>query len=883
MAKYTPDEACFDAANAASGGKLTREEIEAAFQRIADHKAKLEADGDTTNLGDKLKAFAEREGERTRIAAAMQRRHAALNVLVRDRLDETVGRHLEAGLTPRQALLAVVEGTQRGVRGGRNSVAALNLAYEARYIGALMADIQANRPHLVDALRDPKLDADIMREMSELKNGGKPGITGNEDAKYVADVFARFAELSRTDLNRLGASIGKLDGWAGAQTHDDVRMIAAGKDAWVASVFRKLDLTRTFPDIAEPAEALEALRDIFDTIVTGLPNKPSAKEKGQRVNPANLAKSLGKSRVLHFRDADAALAYRDEFGYGNTVSGMIAHLRNAARAAANMQALGPNPEVMFGAVAEGLKRRAKDDPNLSPEVKARQIAKLTTDGGALRHAIDISTGLVSRPVNVTAAKIGSDIRAVQSMAKLGGAVLSSVTGDNVTAAAASMFRGSGFFNGLVTQIGGIMKGRPKGEQAEIAALLGEGFDGLIGHIVAPAAANDGPVGKMAKLQEIFFRLNGLTWWTDASRSVAGRTIAAEMGMRAKTAYSALPANYRHVLGLHDIDAAKWNAIRRAEFRESNGRSYVTPDRVRDLPDTVIEPLVAKRVAAARKASRIDEAKTPATRAKRQAVFDERRAAILGDGRRELELSVLGFIADEVNFGIIETDARSRRTTTLGLRPGTIAGETIRFISQFKSFPIAFTQRVGGRALYGFGKDASYLESTAHIGSLIAGMTMAGYLTVVMKDLVRGYWPPRDPTDPKTMAAAFIQGGAFGLYGDFLFSQTNRFGGSVLESAAGPTIGAAADLIELGLKSRDATAGKIIGEEAKAPYAEAVNLIAGNTPGASLFYIRPALDFLVLNSLRDAISPGYLRRQDTTRRKDYGQTRFRPATVSEALR
>jgi hypothetical protein len=1110
-AKYTPDEACFDAANAAARGRLNRDEINEAFQRIADQKAKLEAAGETTNLGDKLKSFAAREGERTRIAAAMQRRHAALNVLVRDRLDETIGRHLGAGLTPRQALLAVVEGTQRGVQGGRNSVAALNLAYEARYIGALMADIQANRPHLVDALRDPKLDADIMREMAELKEGGKPGITGNEDAAYAAKVFATYAELSRTDLNRLGASIGKLDGWAGAQTHDDIKMIAAGKDAWVASVFPKLDLARTFPDMADGAEVFDTLGEIFDTIITNLPNRPTPKEKGQRVNPANLAKSLGKSRVLHFSDADTALAYRDEFGYGNTVSGMIAHLRNSARAAANMQALGPNPELMFGSVAEGLKRRIKDasidaadqavklagidrdiakvaaNKELKPKErdawvkrlearkdeitaagilssaeKAKQISQLNTDGGALRHAIDISTGLVSRPVNVTAAKIGSDIRAVQSMAKLGGAVLSSVTGDNVTAAAASMFRGSGFFNGLVTQIGGIMKGRPKGEQAEIAALINEGLDGLLGYIVAPAAASDGPVGKMSKIQEIFFRLNGLTWWTDASRSVAGRTIAAEMGMRAKSAFADLPANYRHVLGLHDITEAKWNAIRQAEFRESNGRSYVTPDRIRALSDDAIEPLVAKRIAAEkasledfrrrnretdaqeaewianRKAklddwqaaadtrlesmlagneirseiekqiagrridlerAQIEEARTEIeilsaaremktgdslrrllveardgrnveglqekgdavvarlshrdfqggrelgvryqraratirklrgdivkieakalkqdgaaiarvndtfqrrnaelnqfvdrsyTReqaradalAHAEAAHPERLAAIREDGRRELELSVLSFIADEVNFGIIETDARSRRTTTLGLRPGTIAGETIRFISQFKSFPIAFTQRVGGRTLYGFSKDASYLERTAHIGTLIAGMTMAGYLTVVMKDLVRGYWPPRDPTDPKTIAAAFVQGGAAGLYGDFLFSQSNRFGGSVLESAAGPTIGAAADLIELGLKSRDAIGDKIIGEEAKAPYAEAVNLIAGNTPGASLFYIRPALDFLVLNSLRDAISPGYLRRQDTTRRKDYGQTRFRPATVSEALR
>ena len=43
---------------------------------------------------------------------------------------------------------------------------------------------------------------------------------------------------------------------------------------------------------------------------------------------------VGKSRVLHFKDADSALAYRSEFGYGNTVSGIFSHLRRSARLAA---------------------------------------------------------------------------------------------------------------------------------------------------------------------------------------------------------------------------------------------------------------------------------------------------------------------------------------------------------------------------------------------------------------------------------------------------------------------------------------------------------------------------------------------------------------------
>ncbi|TIS17632.1 MAG: hypothetical protein E5X10_02810, partial [Mesorhizobium sp.] len=246
--RFKIGDACFGAANAASGGKLNREEIEAAYQRMAEYKQTLQASGNIDGMADKLRSFAEKEAERTKIAAAMQRRHAALNILVRDRLDQTVTGFINAGMSPRKALLAVLEGTQKGIEGGRNSVGALNMAYEARYIGGLFGELQAKSPHLIHALRDPKLDADIMREMAELKEGGKPGITGNKDAQLVAKTFATYAEMSRTDLNKLGASIGKLDGWAGAQTHDNIKMIAAGKEAWISSILPKLDLARTFPD-----------------------------------------------------------------------------------------------------------------------------------------------------------------------------------------------------------------------------------------------------------------------------------------------------------------------------------------------------------------------------------------------------------------------------------------------------------------------------------------------------------------------------------------------------------------------------------------------------------------------------------------------------------
>jgi len=838
--RYKMGADCFDAANAASGARLNREAIEAAFQRVAEYRETLKASGQIDGMADKLKSFAEREAERTKIAAAMQKRHAALNILVRDRQTAAIEGMIKAGLTPRKAILAVLEGTQRGVEGGRNSVAALDMAYQARYLGGLMAELQANRPHLIHTLRDPRMDADIMREMGELREGGKPGITGNDDAKYVAKVFSSYLEMSRTDLNRLGASIGKLDGYSGAQTHDDVKMLKAGKEAWISSILPKLDIARTFPDVVTAKEIEDALSGVYDTLITGLPNKPTPGELGQRVNPANLAKRLGKSRVLHFKDADAAMAYRNQFGYGNTVSGIIGALRNSSRTAAAMESLGPNPDVMFTSLVDNLKRRIKDNPNLSDAERVKQMKGLDAQAGQLRNSLDVATGLISRPVNVTAAKIGADIRAVESMAKLGAAVFSSIS-DTVTPALASMFRGSGFFDGLAKQLDGTIRGRPKGEQAEISFLLGEGFDGIIGNIVSPAAANDGPVGKLSALQEKFFRWNGLSWWTDVQRGVAGRVISAEMGMRAKSAYADLPANYRHVLGLHGIDEAKWNAIRKVDGRESNGNLYITPDRIRELPDEAVVGL----------------GKTP------------------DDARRDLELSVLRFFADETAYGVIEVDNATRRIMTQGNRPGTFAGEALRFVAQFKGFPLAFTTRVGGRAIYGMRKDASILDRTAHIGALVAGMTMAGYMAMTMKDMAKGNWPPRDPSDLATWAAAFIQGGAAGIYGDYLFSQTNRFGGGVLDTTSGPTIGAVAELIDVSLAMRDVAVGKVTGNEANFPASRAISLLAGNTPFANLFYARPAFDYLFLNSMREAASPGYMKKQAKRRMTDYGQNTGNP--------
>lgn len=898
---YTPDPKCLAAATAAAGQNLTQQEVLDAFQRVADYRDQLRGIGGGVGMEARMRRFAAEQAEKTRIMAALARRNAARNAIIHDKIQTQIGTMVTAGIKPRNALLGLLEGIQNGVRNARVSVAATRGAYEGQYLGGLMNELQATMPHIVHLLNDQKLDADTLAEMMELKPGGKVGVTGNRDAMGLAKTFAKFAELARLDHNRLGGMMGKLLGWNGVQMHDDFKMVSGGpgaKERWIGYIATKLDMARTFPDGLTDAEVHDALGSMFDTIITGTPATPTATEMGKRVGPAGLAKQLSASRVLHFKDAESSLAYREQYGYGNTIGGMLMHLKRMAHVNANMDVLGPNPEVMFGAAAGELKRRIRDatevpdgtrygplwkryTPTLE-QWKEHESEAINTQAGALRDALDIATGLASRPVNTTLASIGGTIRLSQGMAKLGAALPTSFA-DLPTVALEGMFRGSGFVETLSHQVQNLMNSQTQ-EAKELGYLYGEGFDGLIGHVLSGMQGYDRVPGLASHLSEKFFRWNGLTGWTDIGRAGSARIIGAEMGMRSGTAHAALPPQYRHALEMNGIDATRWDIMRQGALRSSNGRAYLTPDRIAQLPDAAFMPLVGDRINAARVASRVDEAKSQAVRDARQTDFERRRAGILQDGRMDVTIAMRRFIADETSYGVIETDARSQRMTTWGMRPGTPGGEAIRFLMQFKGFPLAYSQRVLGRAIYGMRPDASTGERAMHIGALIAGLTVAGYVSMTVKDALKGY-TPRNPLSDKTginfqtMMAALQQGGAVGIYGDYLFGSTNRFGGTLLETLAGPSIGSASQLADIAFDLRDAA---VSGGDNKFSFSRAFSTLTSQVPFANLHVVKPALDYLILNSVREMLSPGYMRNQDQNREKQYGQQVIDPGLGPRSL-
>lgn len=222
---------------------------------------------------------------------------------------------------------------------------------------------------------------------------------------------------------------------------------------------------------------------------------------------------------------------------------------------------------------------------------------------------------------------------------------------------------------------------------------------------------------------------------------------------------------------------------------------------------------------------------------------------------------------ETNLAVMAPDVLTRTALNRGSKAGTYEGELFRFVSQFKSFPVSMMMKHARRI-----RDIPDTKSKIGYSVALVGIsTTLGALSMTLKDLAKGQ-DPRDMTTGKFWTAAFVQGGGLGIVGDLFYTGlggNNRFGQANWTTFAGPVASDAAALVDLTLGN--------IGEAARGEKvdfgAEAVRFAKGVTPGLSLWYLRGAIDHMVLHDLQEQLSPGYLRRMRQRAQKDWGQEYF----------
>lgn len=714
---------------------------------------------------------------------------------------------------PVEGLRSLLLGTQRAEAGARMSAAAEQRALQTSYTGGLIADV-AKVDGGIELLASGAVDDDIARALWQAGQKA-PDLDGLDPrAVELARAIRKWQEVSRLDANAAGANIGKLDDYITRQSHDAGR-ISADRDGWMAAARRLFDFDRMG---IEPAEVPKVLDRLWRDLSDGIHLKVGQDRPGRKI-PAGAGRKLSQERSIHFKDADAWLEYNRAYGHGSVREAVMHGLETSARATGLMRVLGPDHEMNFQRIVDNaireMKASGKGDTRKLQDAANRYKSWYIAE-------LDGSTTI---PGSNTLASYGSGLRALQNMSALGSSVFASVS-DLATVALGARYQGASIFDALSHGIGGLFRGTKTAERLELMADLGMAFDSIAGKITSGGrfSIDDNAAGAVGQLQHRFFTMNLQHWWTDSLRSGAAEFLSLNLARKAGRSFDDL-GELSKTLALYGIDGARWDVIRSGALRDFEGRQFLTPNALDDLPDDAFAALGATTPAAQRTA------------------------------RRDLQRQLRAYFSDQNGYMVLTPDAATSGALKMGTRRGTPEGEALRLIMQFKSFPYAFTQRIVGRELQQLGWHGA--------ARTILATSMFGYIAMTLKDLAKNK-TPRDPTDPRTIIAALQQGGGAGLYSDLLFSQIvdRRFGDAGLQ-LFGPT---ASDLFgSFGLAGVAARA-----VEGRDPSAAGIRFVQGNTPFLNLFYVKPMLDYLIFWHAQEAVNPGSLQRMEADMAKRSGQ-------------
>lgn len=763
-------------------------------------------------------------------AAVIQRRNKALSLNARVKASAFVKQFKDKDLDF-EGFAALLVGSERVRDGSRLSVDAEYKGFRGEFIGGMVADIE--KLGMMREFVSGQFDKDMYQALWQMGQD-KPDFTGIPDmAVKMADVINKYQTVSRNRRNRFGAWIRDLKGYITKQSHDMYKIRDVPAEEWATFVRDRLDMKRMINmGLIDEMNPKASLLDLYNDFASGQHMKPQALEDDTVAfaRGANLAKKESVSRALYFKDGLAAYEYNKKFGTGNLAESVIQGLEHSARSAALMKLLGTNPEATVTAVLNDYASTLPPDRRY----------KLMQRKGAIMNLLAQVDGSINIPGSVNAAKVGAFLRAWQSMAKLGGALVSSIS-DTVGYAAELRYAGDkNLLTGVADSMKALVSRRGQGTKADVLTSLGIFHESVASSITARFDNPELVSGKMAAAMQAFFRLNGLTWWTESLRDGAALAHSGHLARNSKKSYAALPEEIQRLLKLYNIDEQKWDIIRYAKTVADDGKEYLAPNQIGTIPRKKLEAYI---------------------KSLGRTVNDESVQNLIDD----LSQTLRTMFIDRAHHAVIEPNARARAFMLRGTKPGTVSGEILRYITQFKSFSVSMVQMTLGREVYGRGYDTvgEYLRKgrgdMLGLASMIGLYTMMGYAAMAAKDMLKGR-EPRDPKEPKTWFAAAAQGGGLGLYGDFLFGEFNRFGGSLTGSLAGPVAGNLDGLADLWTRVRN-------GDDTASA---AFKMLVQNTPFMNLFWIKPALDYMVLYRIQEALNPGYLRRMESRVRRENNQ-------------
>jgi len=729
-----------------------------------------------------------------------------------------------------EGVLTTLGGSDTIKKGGRNSAEMFGVSLRNK-LHDMIKGLDAT--HL-ELFKSGKLDAEIAEHMFSEANKTPPTIHISQEARLIAKHLAAVNKELLNAKRSVGLPLGEIHGFID-QTHSADKIRKVSFTEWYSFIKDKLDPEKTFKDgNPDSPESVKAMEHTYESITKeryGIePSGPTSDNLDNIYKQSKLGNQFTTARKLHFKDGASFAEYNTQFGKGNILDTLVSGVNSDSRKVGLIMKFGTNPK----ATIESLIKRF--------DIQEGQANKI-------RNNYNNLLGINNSGSDSMVAKVGASARSLQSMSKLGKALISSFP-DWV--GASSIYRanfGGNIMEGMLKLVKNYADPMSAETKKAFAGKMGILLSDHLGFLYTDMMYTDGAAGAISKAQRFFFKINGMEWHTNKSKLAMAISFGEELGEHSTKGYNAIPKRLQAALGTFDIDHRDWLVLTGAT-ETYEGRKMMTAEAIQKVDRNLVQQVINVKFA------------------------DQKFKPTPEKYLYNLEMSYRNYINDNVDVALLQPGVRTR-TTLLGA--GTADdpwSQSRRMFAQLKSVPMSthkLLSRIASsdpeKAAEGFMDAMKGKGDIRGMAEFMSGATVLGGVAMMLKKITEGNDPRIDFTTLENAAQAFVRGGAGGLYGDYLFG-AYKSSYQISKNLAGPVFGEALDLVDIYARF---DSDKDLSRQEQLAIQRTLKWTARNTPGGNLFYTKWALDKAVWENAYEANDPGYGTRKELRQlKKQYGK-------------
>ena len=646
--------------------------------------------------------------------------------------------------------------------------------------------------------------------ISEMFSEADTMVSNNKQAFQLASAVKRQQAIQVAESRKYGSGLFLKKGWVTSQWHDPLRIKDVGKKQWVQDILDHIDVAKTKDNIRLANPDWDMRQGKFDTKEYLGKVWESITDPTVGGNGAILD-NVKRMRILEFKDGNSLIKYNDMYGHENLAHAIFQNMDSFDHYLELGMVMG------FGGTEKKLNRVFQEGKSPVSYINHDPIADLRSlwddmlktnklsvrEGNALNAGLRELAGDHSLVGSPKWSQMTTGFIAWQAMSKLGKAVFSA-SADLGSAGIVLHHQGirpdKGYYGMVQNMIKMATNKLNPVEQKLVHQALATGQDGMLAMNYSRFVGSWGDkAGKLSKMANHFFWMNGLIGWTNTARTAFSIMSSNQLANSLTYSWKSLGKNQRENFIKYGINADDWSELQK--IGSFNAKRW-NPD-ANKLENYITKDWIIEQGGSASLATKLDN-----------------------------------FFIQESRSAIPEAKIADRIIMYGNHDPGSGWDVTRKLAGMFRTYQL---QQV--KTLYPRVKELG-LPAVVHALPIIG----IGYTSVVLKNLITGKEPPRFD-DPQLFVDVLVGSGFAPLVGDYLAGEYGRYNHTMDEAIGGA---AYTQFKEWG----SLWTGLMTGSKGAS---DAWKSLRYNTPFANLFYTEAALNYGIHYAMMETLNPGYLNR------------------------